>query len=329
MIYSNGIRNYHSEFKCHAPGVLTGRSGTIGKVFFVNEDYWAHNTTLWVTDFFNNSPKFIFYMYQSINIEQFSSGSGVPTLNRNDVHEYKTGVPSAQEQNKIATFLSFLDERISKQRELIEKLKTYKRGALSVMFPQKGETVPRCRFASFTGDWEKRRFSEFAQRESAFQTSSYNCPSVEYEDVITEEGRLNKNIRLKETQKTGIKFDGTQVLYGKLRPYLHNWLNPDFMGVAVGDWWVLRPIYIDKDFLYCLIQTKQFDDVANQSVGSKMPRADWNLVSNSEYFIPVSMKEQGKIAKVFTTLDCFITLHQNILDMLIKTKQSLLQQLFI
>lgn len=130
MIYSNGIRNYHSEFKCHAPGVLTGRSGTIGKVFFVNEDYWAHNTTLWVTDFFNNSPKFIFYMYQSINIEQFSSGSGVPTLNRNDVHEYKTGVPSAQEQNKIATFLSFLDERISKQRELIEKLKTYKRGLI-------------------------------------------------------------------------------------------------------------------------------------------------------------------------------------------------------
>ncbi|MBR0160063.1 MAG: hypothetical protein IJQ02_02025, partial [Oscillospiraceae bacterium] len=86
--------------------------------------------------------------------------------------------------------------------------------------------------------WEQRKLSDFAQRESEFRVSSAKCPSVEYEDVVAEEGRLNKDIRRKETQKTGIAFDGTQVLYGKLRPYLHNWLNPDFVGVAVGDWWV-------------------------------------------------------------------------------------------
>ena len=159
-------------------------------------------------------------------------------------------------------------------------------------------------------DWEQRKFSDFAQRESLFQTSSYDCPSVEYEDVIAEEGCLNKDIRLKEVQKTGIKFDGTQVLYGKLRPYLHNWLNPDFMGVAVGDWWVLRPVEIDKKFLYRLVQTKKFDDVANQSSGSKMPRADWNLVSQSEFIVPASLKEQCRIAEVFESLDHLITLHQ-------------------
>ena len=100
------------------------------------------------------------------------------------------------------------------------------------------------------------------------------------------------------------------MLYGKLRPYLHNWLNPDFTGVAVGDWWVLRPICIDKDYLYRLIQTKQFDDVANQSAGSKMPRADWNLISNTEFFVPISMEEQSKIAQAFADLDTLITLHQ-------------------
>ena len=76
--------------------------------------------------------------------------------------------------------------------------------------------------------WEQRKFSDFVLRESVFQASSSEYPSVEYEDVVAEEGRLNKDIRQKETQKTGIVFDGTQVLYGKLRPYLHNWLNPDF-----------------------------------------------------------------------------------------------------
>ena len=188
---------------------------------------------------------------------------------------------------------------------------------------------PKIRFRGFNDDWEQRKFSDFAQRESLFQTSSYDCPSVEYEDVIAEEGCLNKDIRLKEVQKTGIKFDGTQVLYGKLRPYLHNWLNPDFMGVAVGDWWVLRPVEIDKNFLYRLVQTKKFDDVANQSSGSKMPRADWNLVSQSEFIVPASLKEQCRIAEVFEGLDHLITLHQRKCDELQKIKKFMLQNMFV
>lgn len=137
-----------------------------------------------------------------------------------------------------------------------------------------------------------------------------DVPSVEYEDVVAEEGRLNKDIRIKEVVKSGITFDGTQVLYGKLRPYLHNWLNPDFKGIAVGDWWVLKSINMDKNFLYRLIQTQQFDNIANQSSGSKMPRADWNLISNSEFSVPFSKEEQSKIGRYFDSLDHLITLHQ-------------------
>ena len=147
-------------------------------------------------------------------------------------------------------------------------------------------------------------------RESLSQESSDDYPFVEYEDVVAEEGRLNKDIRQKEGSKKGIVFDGSQVLYGKLRPYLHNWLNPDFSGVAVGDWWVLKPQNTDKNFVYRLIQTQLFDDVANQSAGSKMPRADWNLVSNTEFAIPTSHDEQEKIGEYFSNLDNLITLHQ-------------------
>lgn len=158
--------------------------------------------------------------------------------------------------------------------------------------------------------WEQRKLSDFAQRESTIQISSPDYPSVEYEDIVAEEGRLNKDIRQKDMKKTGILFDGTEVLYGKLRPYLHNWLNPDFAGVAVGDWWVLKPVEMDKNFLYRLIQTRNFDEIANQSTGSKMPRADWNLVSNAEFGIPSSLDEQRQIAEVFDSIDHLITLHQ-------------------
>ena len=159
-------------------------------------------------------------------------------------------------------------------------------------------------------DWEQRKFSDIATRESSVCTSASDIPSVEYEDVVAEEGRLNKDIHSKEVAKVGITFDGSQVLYGKLRPYLHNWLNPDFKGIAVGDWWVLKPVNMDKNFLYRLIQTQQFDNVANQSSGSKMPRADWKLISSSEFMLPPSKEEQSKIGGYFDQLDHLITLHQ-------------------
>ncbi|MBF1710453.1 MAG: restriction endonuclease subunit S [Streptococcus sp.] len=168
-----------------------------------------------------------------------------------------------------------------------------------------------------------------ALRESTVQESSRDFPSVEYDDVIAEAGRLNKDVNQKEVAKKGIVFDGSQVLYGKLRPYLHNWLSPDFSGVAVGDWWVLKPIKVDKSFLYRLIQTQQFDDIANQSTGSKMPRADWNLVSNLEFAVPVSGDEQYKIGGYFSSLDTLIALHQRKLDELKNIKKTLLQQMFV
>ena len=187
---------------------------------------------------------------------------------------------------------------------------------------------PKIRFKGFTKDWEQRKFSDIASRESVSRESSYDLPSLEYEDVIAEEGRLNKDISLKENIKKGIVFDGSQVLYGKLRPYLHNWLNPDFSGVAVGDWWVLKPNNADKSFIYRLIQTQRFDDIANQSAGSKMPRADWNLVSNTEFAIPVSQEEQEKIGEYFSSLDHLITLHQRKCEQTKKLKKYMLQKMF-
>ena len=187
---------------------------------------------------------------------------------------------------------------------------------------------PKIRFKGYTDDWEQRKFSDIATRESSVCTSASDIPSVEYEDVVAEEGRLNKDIRSKEVAKAGITFDGSQVLYGKLRPYLHNWLNPDFKGIAVGDWWVLKPVNMDKNFLYRLIQTQQFDNVANQSSGSKMPRADWNLISSSEFMLPPSKEEQSKIGGYFDELDHLITLHQRKCEETKKLKKYMLQKMF-
>jgi len=133
---------------------------------------------------------------------------------------------------------------------------------------------------------------------------------VEYEDIISGTGRLNKNVYAKRSEKSGIEFHQGDVLYGKLRPYLQNWLLPLFSGLAVGDFWVLQPQNTDSGFLYRLIQSRQFDEVANQSTGTKMPRADWKLVAKTEFSIPKTIQEQAAIGTYFTQLDNLITLHQ-------------------
>ena len=135
-------------------------------------------------------------------------------------------------------------------------------------------------------------------------------PQVEYEDIISGEGALNKDLNDKEGGKTGIKFYVGDVLYGKLRPYLMNWLYPQFNGVAVGDFWVLRATECDSSFLYRLVQTDGFQRLANVSSGSKMPRADWNLISQSFFAVPANHAEQKAIAKSLAELDSLITLHQ-------------------
>ena len=243
-----------------------------------------------------------------------SSTEGASVCRKNivweELYKQELPVPSIEEQTKVGEYFYSLDHLITLHQRKCEQTKNLKKYMLQKMFPQNGAKVPEIRFNGFTHDWEQRKFSDIASRESVSRESSYDLPSLEYEDVIAEEGRLNKDISLKENIKKGIVFDGSQVLYGKLRPYLHNWLNPDFSGVAVGDWWVLKPNNADKSFIYRLIQTQRFDDIANQSAGSKMPRADWNLVSNTEFAVPVSQEEQEKIGEYFSSLDHLITLHQ-------------------
>ncbi len=137
VVYSNGITSFHNSFTTKAPGVVTGRSGTLGKVHYVENDYWAHNTTLWVTNFFSNYPLYIYYLYSSLKLERFGSGSGVPTLNRNDVHDYFVAIPQSTEQEAIALVLSDTDALITSLDKLIAKKRDIKQAAMQQLLTGK------------------------------------------------------------------------------------------------------------------------------------------------------------------------------------------------
>ena len=205
--------------------------------------------------------------------------------------------PTMREQQTIGGFFQQLDHLITLHQRKCALLFSPFQAFISMMF------------TTSTFSWEQRKFEEIAVRSSVI-CSDDTLPRVEYEDIVSGTGRLNKDIYAKQSSKSGIVFHQGDVLYGKLRPYLQNWLLPTFDGLAVGDFWVLQPQNADSSFLYRLIQSRQFDEVANQSTGTKMPRADWKLVSKTVFSIPSNISEQAAIGTYFTALDSLITLHQ-------------------
>ncbi len=118
IIASNGVVGCHDKSSLGGPGVITGRSGSIGNVNFVEGAYWPLNTTLYVRDFKGSDPKFVYYFLQHFPLKDHATGTGVPTLNRNDVHAVGVVFPPFDEQRRIAEVLQSVDEAIAANRAL-------------------------------------------------------------------------------------------------------------------------------------------------------------------------------------------------------------------
>lgn len=186
---------------------------------------------------------------------------------------------------------------------------------------------PKIRFKGFEGEWKAPLFSEMVERISASGQAGM-LPGVEFEDIASGEGCFNKNIYQKECHKYGKLFYEGDILFGKLRPYLKNIILADFNGVAIGDFWVLRSKGLDEKYLYTLVNSESFLKVANISSGSKMPRADWNLVSTTKFVVPSAKDEQKAIGKYFTSLDSQISASTSRLASLKQMKAASLQAMF-
>ena len=140
VIASTSIKAYHNQFKVKAPIVVTGRSGSLGKVQYVDEDGWPLNTALYAKDFHGNNPKYVYYFLQTMHLEQYNAGAGVPTLNQNHLHSLKILIHELPTQQKIASILSAYDNLIQNYKKQIEALQTaaselYKEWFVRFRFP--------------------------------------------------------------------------------------------------------------------------------------------------------------------------------------------------
>ena len=232
-------------------------------------------------------------------------------------------LPSAHEQEYIASFLERIDQRIETQRSLVENLKKYKRGVLSVAFNEYGS------FCS----WETTtyQFSELASRRSEKYDprSGHLIPCVELEHIEQETGRIIGSVP--SIQQNSIKnvCKSGDTLFGKLRPYLKKYAFVKEDMVCSSEIWSLIPSSrIIPEYLFYLVQTDEFIRIANISSGTKMPRAEWSNVEKALFAVP-EKDIQHQIVHLLRRLDTKIRDSIDVLDELQTMKKGLLQQLFI
>lgn len=293
---NDGIVGYYDDaYRITAPAVTVTGRGEIGKAKARKDNFTPVVRLLAVESKHN-----VDFLAEAINRSKvvFES-TGVPQLTVPKLSSYKIMFPNLiDEEIKIGDFLQQFDSLIALHQRKLDKLKRVKSAYLAEMFPAEGEREPKRRFPGFTGAWEQRKLTEIVNRVNKSSNSDV-LPKVEFEDIVSGEGRLNKDISSKLDSRKGTLFESENILYGKLRPYLKNWLFPDFEGVALGDFWVFEATDVSvPSFDYYLIQSDDYQKVANDTSGTKMPRSDWKNVSSTDFAIP-SKDEQKQIGAFF------------------------------
>ncbi|MDF9827938.1 type I restriction enzyme S subunit [Ereboglobus sp. PH5-10] len=278
---SAGQNGFHDTALAKGPGIVIGRSGaSFGQVHYSDVDYWPHNTALYVTDFKGNDVRFAYYLLKTLDFSGYNSGSAQPSLNRNYIYLASVKIPPLPEQRAIADMLGILDDKIDllhRQNKTLESL---------------AETLFRQTFIeSPQPDWKEGKLGDVTDniRES-----------IKTEDILAETKYIGlehidkRNIALNQyghgdaVSSNKSAFGKNDILFGKLRPYFHKVVIAPFSGICSTDILVLRPKRPEY-LAFCLFAFFQDDVVAYANLGSggtRMPRTDWNTLSQYEIVIP-------------------------------------------
>ncbi len=260
VIGSNGIIGWHNEYTTTAPGVTIGRSGNVGMPFICRTNSWSHNTTLFVKDFKDNDPFFIYHFLKTLNLKEYAGGSAVPTLNRNHIHNLQITIPDINAQKKIANVLNAFDNKIA----INSHINDYLAQLCEVVVGKYCESGTDC-----LGD-------------ICYQvTDKANCEDADLDTYVSTESLLqNKRGRQQATSlpATGkvTRYATGDTLVSNIRPYFKKvWYAP-FDGTCSGDVLVFRANSIEyAPYLHaCLRQDRFFDHVMRGAKGTKMPRGD-------------------------------------------------------
>lgn len=300
IISSSGITGNHAESKVNGPGVITGRYGTLGDVFFVEENFWPLNTSLYVQDFKGNDPQFISYFLRQLNLGTHSAAAAVPGVNRNHLHAIDVRVPPLSVQQRIAGILSAYDELIENSQRRIKTLEAMARALYREWFVHFGfpghEEVPRV--ASPLGEipkgWEVKKLADVAEVNRA-QINARNAPEeVHYIDISSvSPGQIDSVTTYAFADAPGRARRIVQhgdALWSCVRPNRRSHaqvMHPEPDTIASTGFAVLTATKVPFTFLYFATTTDDFVSfLTNNATGAAYPAVSGSTFKNADLVIP-------------------------------------------
>lgn len=304
--------------------VLIGRKGTIDRPFYMSTPFWTVDTLFYSEIKEDMFAKFIYYKFQNINWRKYNEASGVPSLSASTIENLKYNIPSKEEQEKIASFLSLIDDKISLQAEKVETLKDYKKGMMQKIFSRE------LRFKDDDGrdypEWEEKKIGNIAE-----------CLDNKRKPLnSTQRGEMQGDIPYYGAN--GIVdfvndyiFDEEIILLAEDGGNFEEFATRPIAQLVTGKSWVNNHAHVLKskhntEFLFYSLVHKDIRKYINGTSRAKLNKSDMlDIVVN----IPKSLEEQKKIANVLGSIYLKIEKEQKKLDSLNEYKKGLLQQMFV
>ena len=297
IVSSSGRTGFHDEAKVRGPGVVTGRYGTLGAVFYIEEDFWPLNTALYVRDFKGNHPKFVAALLASLELGRSEGAAAVPGVNRNHLHVLPVTVPDPETQSRIAEILGVMDDLIENNRRriaLLERLAQaiYREWFVHFRYPgHEDDELVDSSLGPIPAGWELRELQDIASAVTDTVDPAEidpETPAVGLEHIprrsltLVEWGRADGLASRKARFLTG------DVLFGKIRPYFHKVCVAPCDGICSTDAIVIRAI--DERFRGLVTMSVFSDGFVAHAVatsnGTKMPRADWKVLRTWNVSVP-------------------------------------------
>lgn len=246
ILGSFGVTGSHDQAKYPAPGISVGRSGAaIGTATFVNEPFWPLNTCLFVRDFKDNDPRWLYYLLVSIDFTQFNSGSAQPSLNRNFLRDISILVPPIAEQQAIAEVLGALDDKITANNKLIT---TSNNLALSLLHTCQA-SVPLSEIVTH------KKGSIGVSALGASAVAHFSLPAFDAD-------KLPDLCNPDEIKSNKAYIQSPSVLISKLNPHFPRVWNlpelPEEPAVASTEFLVLEPKFSSTSVLWAILSQEQF-----------------------------------------------------------------------
>ena len=266
---------------------------------------------------------------RDILIRSTKKGTMMHELVFDDFFKQSIDVPCLEEQQKIADFLSAVDEVITASEAEVKNLETQKKAVMKKIFSQ--EVRFKREDGSDFPEWEEKPFEKIASLMTASidpsKAGTMHC--VELEHLEQGSGQRLGYVEAENQSSNKRLFETGDVLFGKLRPYLKKYWLATEDGCCSSEIWVLRPLSgVLSEYLLAIVSSDDFISVANTSEGTKMPRASWDLVANAEFPVP-SFEEQHFIADFLSNFDEAIAAAKKELELWNELKKGLLQQMFV